>query len=206
MRSEILISLRPSRNSFAGYGLCSTMILLPRKHTKLSGRFSKQSRQNCKPKLTSCLLWMKNLSHSLRPIMFSTIRSATSTTSPGHMITLALLQQTPVEHSTANPSILSSRSMIHSPYQAAPTPYYPDEWNPMPMPLGHPFFTDFDQSAPLAGMQDPWTDPSASTTFDANSPSIDMSWDYAGGGIDPNADPNVDTDVENASQQQQYFH
>jgi hypothetical protein len=92
------------------------------------------------------------------------------------------------------------------PYQAAPTPYYPDEWNPMPMPLGHPFFTDFDQSAPLAGMQDPWTDPSASTTFDANSPSIDMSWDYAGGGIDPNADPNVDTDVENASQQQQYFH
>jgi hypothetical protein len=91
------------------------------------------------------------------------------------------------------------------PYQTAPAPYYPDEWNPMPMPLGHPFFTTFDQSAPLARMQDMWTDPSAATAFDAN-----MSWDYAGGGVDPNvnpnADPNVDPDVDNATQQQQYFH
>jgi hypothetical protein len=92
------------------------------------------------------------------------------------------------------------------PYQAAPAPFYPDEWNPMLMPLGHTFFTNFDQNTPLAGMQDMWTDLPASTAFGTDQPNINTSWDYTGGGLDQNADPDDDPNVGNTSQQQQYFH
>jgi hypothetical protein len=74
-------------------------------------------------------------------------------------------------------------------FQPISTPFQPTLNDLLPMPLGHPFFTSFDQATPFANMQDMWTDSGEFTAFDANWPNQDPQADgftQATSGADPN--------------------
>jgi hypothetical protein len=62
-------------------------------------------------------------------------------------------------------------------FQPVPNPFQSIQDETLPMSLGHPFFTNFDQATPFASMQDMWTDPGVFTAFDANWPDQDSQED-----------------------------
>jgi hypothetical protein len=71
-----------------------------------------------------------------------------------------------------------------------PLAFQPVQNDTLPISLGHPFFTSFDQATPFASMQDMWTDPGVFSAFDMNWPEQDFRADEFTQ-ASPGADPNV---------------
>jgi hypothetical protein len=87
-----------------------------------------------------------------------------------------------------------------------PAPLHPVDESSMPVSLGHPFFTNFDQGTPFANMQDLWTDPQTFTAFDPNWPHLETPADYTGGRSSGQGGENPDADdITQQQQQQQYW-
>tara|TARA_R110002003_G_scaffold104_4_gene8206 strand:- start:3472 stop:4176 length:705 start_codon:yes stop_codon:yes gene_type:complete len=58
--------------------------------------------------------------------------------------------------------------------------FYPVDQNPIPMVFGNPFFTSFDQGAPVVDIQDLWANQVTSSTYGTNLSELNIAQDQHG--------------------------